>query len=498
MSYIGITTFSTTTIFIIGVLLLCIGIMLVWNNPFRSVYINQLLQSKQQRKIEQFINKRNKLEKTPTVLNPLTPSPNVPNLPLIARYASLFYMYKDGVPDKYNSNGDKIKGIEPDAYKAIEQIKLGVRCGWGRWGLLELAMLLHYGIHNFDPDLEKARDLYKYIIRTTRDSRLKKEALEKYQEIDYNINQLKVYDWLNIEPPTNDTTTTTVTQDQRIDTSTVQSPVTQAVLQNLHINRTQPVDIHEVIQEANNQDGEHITMDETPDFPEQPQIQIKNDMQNVHDSTLLSTIRKSIANLQKAVTVLPLQNVLIQIRKYIRSKPNNDKRRDAMIALNAVERNTVPLSSTHLKEVDALQLVWSRIASKTDQETRDQLKQCLYTQLSECIEHGKPVCSTGRFTRIIDSLNVLDKLVTIKPTFAVQQEMMNKCAMIREQLYDDLSEQHRTIIDNDLEETNDITQQFSKTFKSTIRNQLKKDYVDTGIWKQEKLDKELNKWIDFI
>ena len=487
-----------------------IVIWLLWNNPFRETYINNSLRSKQKYKIEQFNNTVNKYTNAPNTANtPYTANTQntliteTVNITQIVKYITLFQMYRDGIPDKYDTKGNTIKGISPDAHRAIQYARQAIRNGWGRWGLLEIAKMLNHGIHDFDPDLEKAKELYSYIIGTTRDSRLREEALELYQQVDYKIKQLHAYKWLNISPPgTKSDTVVTLTEqaDQIIDTSTIQSPATQRVLQDLHIDRQQPIDIQNIIQQTDNQDGERIIIGENSPEPVDA-LRIKNDMQNVHDSTLLSTIRKSIENLQHVVTgdkLLSLEKVLTEVRMFLNTQPNNDKQRDALKALNAIERNVIPLASTQLKEVEGLRLVWSRIQSNPDEETRNQLKENLYTQLAECIEHGKPVCSTGRFTRIIDTLNVVDELVTIRPTFAIQQEMMDKCAKIRDDMLTTLPEQTKKVIDEDLNETNPETIEFSKSFKSTIREQLKKDYVDTGIWKQEKLNKELDKWIDFI
>mgnify|MGYP000100204846 CR=1 FL=1 len=463
-------------------------IMWYKQNPLREMYINDRILNTQKKRIENFqnslksVNNSNSNSNSNSNLN--TDRTHKVNITEIVKYINLFHMYRDGVPDKYDTNGNKISGVEPHPHKAIEYARKAIRHGWGRWGLFEVAQVLQYGIHNFTPDVDKARDLYIYIIRTTKDNRLKKEALEKYQEAEYKINQLKVFQWLNINPCQQ------VSNEN--EAGTTAHPNQE--------NTTQPVNVREIIQQTNNRDGQRFTghRDQPPSQP-QP-ITIRDDKQNVHDSTLLSTIRNAVDKLQKALTgdsLLRTDIVIAQIREYFSTKPDNDKRKDAIKALNAIERNVIPLVSTQIKEVEALQLVWSRIQSKDD-ETREQLKENLYNQLSECIEHGKAVCSTGRFTRIIDTLNIVDELVTIKPTFAVQQEMMNKCANIRENMLNQLNEQDKRIIDQDVNGTLNETVQFTDKLKDEIRTQLKIDYVDTGIWKQEKLDTELEKWIDFI
>lgn len=460
------------------------------NNPLRKIYINDKITSNQTRKNNAY---KNILEKIKTQHQ------QQPNNEKLLNHIKLFKMYRDGVPDQYDSDGNKLKGIAPNAHRAIHHIRQGINNGWGNWGLFELAKLLHYGIVNFDPDLEKARQLYMHIILRTKDARLTSESQQKYKEICFTINQLKVFRWLNISPPLEKPS-------QQFNNSTSTDDnlhVTSHTLEELHIDKKQPVDVKGIINVTENIDLNPIVTNNIENDANDANgtKKVKNDMQNVHDSTLLSTIRLSLKKLQKEINgekLLPHHKTLAQIRQYIRSQGKNDKRNDAIQALNAIERNTVPLSSTQLKEVDALQLVWSRIADNKDDDTKTQLKENLYSELAECIEHDKPVCSTGRFTRIVDTLNVIDPLVEIKPTFAIQQEMMNKCSKIRENIFNKQSSKHQTIIDSDLEGKSDIYKQFDAKLKCKIRKVLHKDYVSSGIWKKEKLEKEINKWIDFI
>lgn len=39
--------------------------------------------------------------------------------------------------------------------------------------------------------------------------------------------------------------------------------------------------------------------------------------------------------------------------------------------------------------------------------------------MADMMEHGKVCCVTGRLTRILDALNVIDDAVVIKPTYAI-------------------------------------------------------------------------------
>lgn len=514
----------TLTIFVSCIVFV---VWLIYSNPFRDRYIDSQIQQSQQQKIEQFKNKIQKLSEPPPPQQPpqspqqsqspqlhQPPQINVShktqnktqnlNIQMIKKHISLFWLYHNGIPDRYDTKGNKIKGLEPQPQLAIQHIRLGIRHGWGRWGLLELAKMLHFGIHNFTPDLYKARDLYRYIIKTTKDKELLDLCKELYYTIDFDIKQQQAIEWLGISSPNTENVASTTTQPQPQQPQQPLPPLPLPPLQNVtnELQQTQPIDVTTIIHETNHQDGINIDGNiNSNDAQTRKPFKIKNDKQNVHDSTLLSTIRQSISKLQEAVPthkLIPINQVLQEIKDLIKQQPDSNKRTDAFKALDAIEKNIIPISSIQLKTIDILQLVWSRICSRDDDETKQQLKESLYNQLADCIEYNKPVCTTGIFTRIIDSLNVLDELVTIKPTFAIQQEMMNKCSQIREELYKTMSEQDRSVIDNDINQQNTITIEFDKKLKEYIKEQLKKDYVDRNIWTQEKLNIELQKWIDFI
>jgi len=146
-----------------------------------------------------------------------------------------------------------------------------------------------------------------------------------------------------------------------------------------------------------------------------------------------------------------------------------------------------------MTEPEGLQLVWNRINSKLHEDNADELKKTLYNELSEMVVHGKNVCSTGRFDRIIDTLNVVDPEVNIRPTYAINAEMMNKSAQIRKRL---LELEHNKV---ELEKGTAVNQhKFDQTLKETIVSELTKDYVETDILTPKQFKIELDKWIEHI
>jgi hypothetical protein len=208
----------------------------------------------------------------------------------------------------------------------------------------------------------------------------------------------------------------------------------------------------------------------------------------------LSTIRHSLDNL-KSTTKLDISEAetLYQIKKFLNTKPKSHKFNDAIKSLNKIESTTHTLSNSGMRETEGLQLVWNRIHDPMHDENRENLKNTLFNELSEMQIHGADVCSTGRFDRIIDTLNVVDPAVNIRPTHAINEEMLNKSALIRTQLLENQDNK------DDLERGTATNQtQFDTDLKAEIINTLTHDYVDTKILTPKQFKNELDKWIDHI
>jgi hypothetical protein len=70
-------------------------------------------------------------------------------------------------------------------------------------------------------------------------------------------------------------------------------------------------------------------------------------------------------------------------------------------------------------QLNALQLIWTRIKQKPENQ-QNILKQNLFNELSEMVEFDDVVCATGRYDRIIDTLNIVDDEVKIIPKKAIK------------------------------------------------------------------------------
>jgi hypothetical protein len=133
-----------------------------------------------------------------------------------------------------------------------------------------------------------------------------------------------------------------------------------------------------------------------------------------------------------------------------------------------MERNTHPVSSLKMTEVEVLRKVWGRIQSETTQETKDDMVNMLKLRLNEC---GKDAsCASGRVARVVDSLTTFDDAVNLRPLWALRQEMMAKASVLQKNHNSDSS------------------------FTEYLRTQFTKDYVDTGLMTANVLNAELASW----
>lgn len=141
-----------------------------------------------------------------------------------------------------------------------------------------------------------------------------------------------------------------------------------------------------------------------------------SDSQNVHDSTVVKTVKASLSRLPSNPR-MGLSESLTRARLICKD------RHAALETLDKMERNTTPLMALGLTESEVLQRVISAIDDNdSDKETM------LALELEEC--HKAASCASGRVARVVGSLCALDDRVKIMPTWALKQEMLAKAATL--------------------------------------------------------------------
>lgn len=416
-------------------------------------------------------------------------------------HTKLYNLYYSGVPDKYDNDGNKIKGIEPNSVKVIKHLRKIIKYSPKSQidsARLDLAKLYHFGMHKFKPQLKIAEKLYKSIILSCKNEDVHVQTEDLLERVNKDIRENHVYKWLNLKQPKkksdiigsytdNTYEKLNIEQNNNFDNPT-ELINTDDMFDNIFDNTFQIIEILPRPQPI-------IEQRETINIPTIPPIR-RNDPQNTHNSQVLSTAINSINNLKKSTKMeRNLPTSLKEIRKFLKNMPKNDKRDDSLKSLNRIEKNTSPFTFSDMKEVNVLNLIWNRIHSDVHKDNLDTVKESLYNQLADMQEHGYSVCATGRFTRLVDTLNVIDEEVSIKPSYVINQEMMNKSSKIRENILNTYSENERKELEKG---TSNKQEEYDKNLKEKIVKELKEDYVKTKILTQEKFDNQINKWINEI
>lgn len=390
-------------------------------------------------------------------------------------YKNLGNLYRQGIPDRYRK-GKKIQGVDRNLDKAVEAYNNAYRYG-SIDSLILLADMYQYDFieEYYQKGAEKkARDLYHYI----------KEIGNRYQSIvaDQRLSQMDMNLQNDISPfvngsglegfqmiPINRSITVPTTNRGQVNPNTITNVEN---IQNLNENRG------------------NIEL-------------IRNDPQNVHNSGITNSIRESINKLKLSTDILfNPQESLNQVTEFLNrnNKLSLEQKDDAFKVLDRIAKAEGVLSGTNETESSALSLVWNRIHNDINKDNRDNLKDNLANELVESVEHGKVVCSRGRFNRMFDTLNKIDPDVEIKPDWVFKHEMLAKANVIRNEMVSRLSkEEKRAVEDPDPDPVQEeICNHFNKKYKDTVLNKLKVEYVDSGLMSENAMNNQVHSWIDAI
>ncbi len=392
---------------------------------------------------------------------------------IINKKRELFELYYRGVPDTYDLNGKLIHGVEPNAFKAIDYLLIVIKSPHStEKDVLNLAKIYHYGMHMFDRNLDKAEEIYNSL-KNSRNV----ETMEIVKEALSDIQKIRVYSWLNLP----------------LEPVIPVTPVVPEIPENPEIQQRR------VIQPVINQPINNL-----PNYPRRQQLEDKsdqkgyNDPQNTHNSQVLGTVKHSLHKLKNNIFIAKNpSDVIFEINSFIHTLPDSDKKNDALKSLLIIENGREKITGLDMTEMDALTLVWNRLndSSKFTKETTENLKETLFDELSSMQEFGTTICLTGRFTRIIDTLNGVDDEIAIKPTYIINEEMLTKSAHIRKELINELPESDRISIENG---TSPMQVEFDTKLRNIILTKLKEDYVDTKILTETKFNTQVNSWINEI
>ncbi len=221
-----------------------------------------------------------------------------------------------------------------------------------------------------------------------------------------------------------------------------------------------------------------------------------NDRQNVHNSTVTKHLVDSINKLLKKeednkVTPLPITQIYHEIRQYLISSTHEQSNK-ALDVLDYMNNLNGLHTSSGLREMEILRLVWQRMNHPVNENNLDDLKESILLQLADCKPNTVVMCVTGRVTRIIQSLQCVDAegLVDLKPLWAIKEEIENYFTNYADKLIERMPENYQEAF-NAINRTKDqehLVDKFNKCLIKNLEKRFKLSYLDTKILTEKQLN----------
>lgn len=176
----------------------------------------------------------------------------------------------------------------------------------------------------------------------------------------------------------------------------------------------------------------------------------KNDSQNVHDHSITKATLKNLEKLESHnIDNIDKKKIKEEINKL---DLNETIKKDAIRVIDNL--SLTKHSSFNKSEQDTLKMVWKKIQTQESPQLRANLTETLVQQLANSIENGHIVCSSGKITRIMGTLDGTLNETTARPMWAIRDELGYLASKIR----------------NDYNSEERMRQEFEK--------QVRKEYID--------------------
>jgi len=414
-------------------------------------------------------------------------------------------LWKNGTADAFDGNGNVIKGVVPDMKKSIGYYKRAFETDpSNEQALLKIAKIYHFGMHGHDPMQKKnpthydmAMEIYQKILQVFGQSMSTEERTELHsyiQDIHTKRQMLTLNSWKNM--PMNSGRGDTNTGSKWVQSFDIQNTSATDFAANVPIKDVD--NIAALLPKAKQASSRQRR---TAQREARKHRVIKNDLQNVHDHAVVNGFQQLLRKLEGTVRrTIPDSEVVCDVRDFLKNKPKCEKRDNAIRSLDAVERSTTPLSlmkdatGKETKEIDALSLVWNRIDQIHDKRLQETLRENLYNELAECVEHDSTVCVTGRFEHILDTLNMVDGV--IKPSHIIRDEMGTKASKIMNDLLKGYTNEDKKKIA--AVTSNPVQQKYEETAKTILEKELRKDYLVPGLLTETDFNTQLENICDAI
>lgn len=162
--------------------------------------------------------------------------------------------------------------------------------------------------------------------------------------------------------------------------------------------------------------------------------EMKNDMQNVHDSSISSQLSDYyFSRIHKD----NIPDYTQDIRNHIinSAELSQDRKSDALEVLDQVKSENVYSGLRNLSESTVLNNMWNKHKSSNNPTN---IKDAIVSSLADSKENGHRVCLTGRISRYISSLDGIDDAKPItKSKDVIRMEILNRASKVIMDAIDD-------------------------------------------------------------
>jgi hypothetical protein len=221
-----------------------------------------------------------------------------------------------------------------------------------------------------------------------------------------------------------------------------------------------------------------------------PEVRIRNDSQNVHDSTVMAGTDSALRKLADRGYNTDGDTDATVVEMINASSMDSTGKENALRVLRGL--GSEKHSRYGKSERDALALVCARIADPVNAENQKVMQDMLAQNLADNVVDGMIMCSSGKINRLTQTLQVLDAdqtLADIKPKWAVREEIADNASKVRDNVLGGLTDEERKGYDDDTDPA------AAGQMRDALTEQCRRHYVEPGILTEEQLEAELSPFL---